>query len=275
MLDNELKIFEVLSNIDINALITATAGLVGVLVGAFISYFFNKRINEENKKSRFAIQRKNLIFSKLYKELVYVRESLSSLPKDAFYFRLSTNIIDTNETRGYYQDTFYFNKGQFPLARYGLWSDMKKDIRHTQIPQAIKNEFETLDNLIIEYFTALKKFDLKSSEIEKEKGKKMIEIYQSDSPSHKNSIFNMNLEGLYYKNAKISDIIDETVKQHRLSDSVKEEMYSVVEQVIALDSLKETSAAFDKMIAQVDKTFDKLDELIQYIVNKYEYGEVI
>lgn len=264
-----------LSNVDINTLITVIVGLVGVLVGAFISYFFNKKINEENKKSRFAIQRKNLIFSKLYKELVAIKASLFSLPKDSFYFELSTNIVNTNETREHSWGSFHFKGENFPLAQYGLWNDMKKDMRHIQIPQTIKNEFEILDNLIVEYFTALKNFNLESDKIEKEKGKKMIEIHQNNSPSNKNSRFDISLSGLYFKNARISDIIDETAKRHGLSEVVKKEMYNVVEQIIKLGSLKETSIAFDKMIAQVEKIFDKLDKLIQDIVNKYEYGELI
>ena len=239
----------------------ALFGLFGVLLGALIAYYFNRRIYKEQLIGRFAIQRKNLIFSKLYKESVNIKKSLNSIPKNCFYFELN---IDIDYPREKY---FYFGENAYAMSEFILWNEMKNDIRKTQIPGRIKKEMYNLEKAIIKYLDSLRKFNKRCIEMkEKEKSNKII-------------IFEWKYDKIYYKDYSVEKIIAINIKKHghghQDNIKVQNEIENIVKRVIDRELLNVVEKDFENMKIALDKTNDILYKTIQEIVNKYEYGKLL
>jgi len=258
-----------LSNPEYNS---AYIGLLGVLVGAFISYCFNKKIYREEAQSRFSIQRKNLIFSKLYKELIIVKKSLESLPSDGFYFEIN---IEGHGT-GYRDDHFYIADESYSKVDFFLWHEMKNDIRKTQVPERIKLKLDAVENALYDYFDLLNEYKKQCEEKEAKTNKKMIEIYQKGI-GNQNSKFCLNYHKSYYKDFNIKHILEDNVKNFGSTENneLKDEIKTVLEAVIDTTLLKKIELQFELVKTSIDEAYTILDKTIQDIVNKYEYGNKI
>jgi len=247
-----------------NEFITALIGLLGVLIGSVISYYFNRKLNQESSKAMIAIQRKNLIFSKLYKELLGIKLSLESLPTNCVYFNLRTG----NEKFGYFYNentTFHFYKNQYPLANFKLWYEIQKDIRKTQIPDDLRSEMDGLKEIFESYLSSLS--------TARESIERVIEARKKESG--KSFLFDAEL--LYFKKEVVEIVEDNILKNHNsnISKEMREEMELVVRLIKSQPSLKEVFDKYEQMRTQVDKTLLVLEKIIKRIVDKYEFGQSI
>lgn len=152
------------THFDLNTAITAGAGLLGVVIGAFISYFFTKKISDSTQKIRIVIQRKNLIYSKLYKELKSFKDNLEKIPNNQFYIEIDSTCINDYPR---YRDGFYIRGSMYIKPVFDLWLEMKKDIRHIYVPSDIKNYLDALEKAILSYHENINKFKTESKPIEK------------------------------------------------------------------------------------------------------------
>jgi hypothetical protein len=245
-------------------LTTALIGLFGVFVGSIISYYFNKKLHQENGKATIAIQRKNLIFSKLYKELINIKSSVNSLPEKCVYFDIKTG------SEGYHQNyndnsTFYFYKNRYPLADFKLWYEIKKDIRNTQIPDDIRVEMDKLQNYIESYLTSLSK------------SRSTIESILQKRKQESGISFLLDIELFYFEKTAREIVTENIEKNHNSNTSlnVKEEMEIVANLIINNTSVLDVFTDFKNMSKQVNLTLEVLEKLIKRIVDKYEFGQSI
>jgi len=249
----------------------ALIGLFGVLLGAFIAYCFNRKMYKEQLIGRFAIQRKNLIFSKLYKEFVNIKKSLNSIPEGCFYFRFNISTI-----HHYNEKYFHFDGKNYDAADFILWNEMKNDIRKTQIPDRIKKEISNLEKAIIKYDNSLEKFIKKCEEKEKQENEKMIEIYQRKE-LNKNSVFGLKYNKIYFQDYSIKKVVESNIQEYGFQKNIElqDEIENVVKRVVDIGLLNMVEKDFKNMKIALDKTHNILYETIQEIVNKYEYGKLL
>lgn len=249
-----------------NEFTSAIIGFVGVLVGSIISYYFNRKLSIENSKAAFAIQRKNLIFSKIYKELIHIKVSLKSLPEKCFYFDLLTN-IDNGTPRHYRgDDTFYFGQKTYPRATFNLWGEIKNDIRNSHIPDKLRMNMDLLEGYVAKYLSARVQAHTDIEDMKKRRTKESGISFAID-------------DNLFYFDLTVNEIVAENISKHHVhsnvSPAVLEEMETVVSLIKDLPSLKSAQANFIEIKKQLDVTFSYLDDLIKRIVDKYEFGQTI
>lgn len=246
-------------HLDINTFVTAAVGLIGVLIGSFIAYYFNKKLAESTNKARIAIQKKNLILSKLFKELLAINKSITSLPKNIFFFQLHTDVINTRETSGHYSSIYFdnFDNKEYPVASFYIWSKMKNDIRKMYVPSSIRDDLQRVEDSIISYFTSLEKsgFD--------------VEKVQADSR------ISINYRTAFIRGATVEEIANENIKNYDLlgKPELKNEMEKIITKMLELPSLRDTEKNFIELTLNIATALKNLDDLIQRIINEYEYGE--
>ena len=246
--------------LDINTLITVIAGLGGVLVGAFISYYFNKKLAENTNRARIAIQRKNIIFSKLYKELLNIRRILLELPEESFYFEMYTEAVKTSLTHDGW-DTFNLDGKTYDRPSFNVWLDIKNDIRKTQIPLILSNKFEDLQQKIKEYFLNQQAFFEEGRKIEKANNIKMIEIYQKPQLQYNKSVFQIDLYDFFKEPIKIDEIIEEYKKNYHLNDEeLITELREILNKITECPSHKKLKGSFDNFKISLDHVLLILDK---------------
>jgi hypothetical protein len=257
--------------IDLNTLITALAGLIGVLIGALISYYFAKRISDYSNRSRIAIQRKNIIFSKLFKEHLALKEFFTQFPEGSKYVEIITPIVSTNQTINY--NTFYLDNERYAKPEYRVWNEMKNDIRKNHVPKNLREHLDILEQSVRNYFVALEKFIDERRDFEKNNNQKMIEFFQQDR-QNQNSIFNIDYSGIFNVTPDIKSMVENNKKRYALkNESLLNEMQLIIQNVVNMNTRSTVIKYYDDMVASLKQVVELLDQLIQDIVDKYEYGD--
>lgn len=249
--------------LDINTVITAIVGLLGVGIGSCISYQFSKKITNESSKARFAIQRKNLIYSKIYKELIYMREQIDLLPDKGFYFQLKTNLIDTKINNYNIDYSKYWIAGKYDYIApvFCVWKDIKSDVRITQVNHKVRVVMTNLENAVINYFNSLNEF-----EIEFDK---------------RNTDGNINSSLFFFIDSGKESFIREYIQERWQGQTVEwysqkeESFFKIINPLSKSPLLKNCSDEFFLLKEKLDEAYFVLEQLITEIVNKYEYGEEI
>jgi hypothetical protein len=250
--------------LDVNTIITVLAGLIGVIIGSYISYFFTKRMTNESSKARFAIQRKNLIYSKIYKELTYIREQVEQLPDNWFYFQVKTNLVDTKVNR-HGSDTYWLGgKHDYIAPEFYVWKDIKSDIRITQVNNKVLNAMNALEKALINYFSSINQF---------EKELKTSQEYQQ---------INLNLNAVLFfcNDFNKEKFIEEDIKRYdgqttEWVSNRREQLLKVISPLLETPLLQESKENFLLLKKELDTAYSTLEKVIKDVVNKYEYGEKI
>jgi hypothetical protein len=251
--------------LDVNTLITALVGLFGVLVGSCISYYFSKKIANESSKARFAVQRKNLIYSKIYKELIYMREQIELLPKNWFYFQLKTNLVNTKINRYGSSDYWVGGKNDYIAPVFKVWKDIRSDIRMTQINNEVLLAMDALEKAVINYFNSINQFE---EELRKTQGAVGLTMNRLDDVQ------------FFFSNFNKEECIERDLKQFRGNtpewiNTRRELLSKVITPTLVSPFLKESEVSFNLLKEKTQKAYLTLEKLIKYTVNTYEYGENI
>ncbi len=247
------------TGLDMNTLITALVGLFGVIVGACISYYFSKRISDSSSKARFAIQRKNLIYSKIYKELVFIKQQINVLPPNMFYFEVKTNLHNSyvggsgkyyiGDSRDYIAPDFY------------VWEEMKNDIRITQVNKEVSVKMDHLEKALIEYLNSVDK------------------VAREVEDNRKEFSHNVMIDNTFFFSDPLDkdDLIKKLSKPWVSSKNAIHEasILKVVEATLEKPYVEDAKQNFFLLKKAVDDANQTLEKLIRDIVAKYEYGEEI
>lgn len=250
------------NGLDANTIVTALVGLFGVGIGAYISYHFSKKISNESSKARIAIQRKNLIYSKLYKELIDIKEQMSFLPKNGFYFQMITNGAQTNASRRW-NDGRYFIKGKqdYTAPQFNTWRNIKSDVRITQVTSRVTVPMEELESAVINYFDSVNSFF-------------------AEFNTRENKNYHIDPTIFYFDDFEPEEVIQASVRYHTNQSpewisNRKHEVQKLVDTVLKKPYLQASKTNFHIFKEKLDIAYTALETLIKEIVNKYEYGEEI
>lgn len=260
-----INILKQTKGLDANTIITAVVGLLGVLVGAYISYYFSKKIADQSSKARFAIQRKNLIYSKIYKELIYMREQINLLPQDWFYFQLKTNLVKTEINKYSSSDYWIGGKNGYVAPEFNVWKEIKSDIRITQVNSEVLSAMEALEKEIINYFNCVNQFKEELQKTEQKMGLTMNKFRS---------------EQFFFTHFDKEKIIEQDLKVYsgqtpEWIKARKELISKVIDSILFSPFLKYSEENFKQLVEKTDEAYSTLEKLIKDIVNKYEYGEEI
>lgn len=257
--------------IDVNAIITAATGLFGVFIGSIISYNFNKKLSNNALKARIIIGRKNLIFSKLYKELIKIKKSLDSLPKECFYFELNTNVVDTSITNIKYRDGFYFKREYYEKSSFIIWKEMMDDIRKTQIPKEVKEAMLKFEETIAAYFTSVENYGKNILTNTKEFKNILKEKYNISS------CYDLNGNSAFDETFTKENYIPEYFKDYKAEDNeaLKLDVKNFIDKSFDQKMINDVKNNFYEIKVLLNNSLKVLDKLIQKIVDEYEYGEIL
>ena len=222
-------------------------------------------MNRDTTKGRFAIQRKKLIFGKLYKELGVIIETFDSLPEGAFFIEFSTNFKGNNYLNSRDDRRIYYDGFNIRTPSYKLWTDMKKDIRETLVPSILKKSLNFLEDKVINYFSLLQKFKSEVTAVQV-KHKKILEGHEFD--------IEILMEIVCFRDGTVDGIVKRIIKRHSLTDSKSiDYLRAVVVELLSSDVKDEVLVAFDEMKKNVVVTYSVLKEVIETITSKYEFGQ--
>ncbi len=245
----------------------ALIGIIGVLIGTFLAYLFNRRVKNNEMASKFMIQRKNLIYAPIYKELLelmmYIKEN-----GDACYLCIAkNNYLDMD----YIDDEYYFNGKTHLAGKFVIWNKIKNDIRKVYVPKNLRKKLEIVNINIDKYSNEKKKINTEFNNF----GKSIIMpmFNKRGVPSGLNEpppcLFK---KSKVFENDKILDHVDKILLKEEYTD-IKDEIvrkYKDFVLKIETDSLFEN---YDNMIFSIEDADKEVNKLVKYIIIKYEYGK--
>lgn len=105
------------------------SALLGAFVGSVTGYYFNARLEKQRSKERYWIQRKNTIYSPIYKMLLALMEYLQSV---------------ASTTHPFIQIEYERDYERYDIFNFSLWEAIKKDVRYDYIPENLKDTLADL-----------------------------------------------------------------------------------------------------------------------------------
>jgi hypothetical protein len=250
---------------------TAIFGLLGVLVGGLITYLINKKLNQEQRISQIKIQRKNLIYSPIYKELLSLKKYLND-NNGIYYIKI------INNTDYYEHDMdYYFDGERKDAGMFISWNEMKNDIRNNYIPENIKKDLENINQALLRYNGEIASIDEKFKKLWENINNLYKKANKKIDPDHGDT--NIGIEPYYcfYKsNYECSDKIEKIENSYTRWKGVKEgedfinalkELYLNLPQKINRDRLFEYYNEVKNAIIRAD---EDINILITDIIKKYE-----
>lgn len=247
--------------------------LVGVILGALITYFFNKKMSKDEVVGRFAIQRKNLIYAPLYKELLQLNKYIE-LHKNTCYI----NIIFKDYDR--WDENYYYDEKRHESGFFTIWNEMKNDIRKDYIPKAIQGSLEEINSKWKIYIKNRDKIDKDFKTVYQ---KYKIDDLHKEADKKKNgggegSIINLATPAfLYKKNDDYLSTFDKVCKNYGLSNEVYNECKNELEKLFKnLTTEVDRTNLFtshDEVIKSIIKADKEINKLIKFIISNYEFGD--
>ncbi|WP_215112412.1 MULTISPECIES: hypothetical protein [unclassified Exiguobacterium] len=254
-----LYIFFLLQSTTVNMNISASmigifGAILGAIVGGVLTLFGSIYVNNNQMRSKSAIQRKNIIYKPLYDELIEVRNILNE-----------SNPYPTYVT---------FTKGQQtikPHPQFSAWGRIKNDSRYIQTPRYLSEGMEELYEVVIEY---LESFPKASDEIQNRINELLYE-------RHKTKFTLMNLSdilisGLILKNNPKGELFKDyfemglNPRKSLTEEEIIEFENLVYEECHKLNSVKQLIESYNKWIEKQDNLINMLSSLIKLISMKYE-----
>lgn len=246
----------------------AVIGLIGVLVGAIIAYFFNERIRRFDAKARFAVQRKNLIYAPIYKEFLKLSEYLEN-NKNTYFLK----IIREEEIGGWGDGEYYFGDERRQCGKFILWNDMRKDIRKNYFPPKVRKLLNKVSENIDKYSSEKKNIENKFSKILEEE---LEPIYSANSAIARVGI--SLPENFFSKKSYVFDEKKLTKDTNGVIDrednkDIREKVVSIFSRLPKLIERKIFFEEHDKLASSIEETGEEVNKLVQFVINQYEYGE--
>jgi len=255
------------------------SGIIGVAIGGFITYIVQKKITNEITAGRFAVQRKNLIFAKIYTEIKELQESILEQNKKSLFIR----IITTNN-KEIERDTWYDDIRQRPTGKFLIWNDFKMDVRKTYVNPTLAEKLENLETLIENYLVTRKNVAISfsniydKSEFKINLHKKMINFSDRNSGTVDSSTFH----DLIFSTTPADSIKNELTKWKQISESkeniniIKKEYIDELYKLISAEEIfSKIRIDVQKIINEIDSLENYLSSIISKIHEKYEFGKSI
>lgn len=230
------------------------SAILGAIIGGVLTLFGSIYVNNNQIRSKSAIQRKNIIYKPLYDELIEVR-----------------NILKESNPYPVYVT---FTKGQQtikPHPQFSAWGRIKNDSRYIQTPRYLAIGMEELYEAVIEY---LESFPKASNEIQNRINELLYE-------QHKTQFTLTNLgdniiTDLILKNKPSGELFRDyfemglNPRKSLTEEEIKKFEILVYEECLKLNSVKYLIESYNKWIKKQDDLINTLSSLIKLISMKFE-----
>ena len=192
----------------------AIFGLIGVILGSLISYIFNRKITKDERMAKILIQRKNLIYAPIFKELLQLTDYISQHPETC-YINILTESEDYYDA---YENEYFYDGDWHESAHFLIWNEMKNDIRKDYIPEQIQKSLNEINRNLKTYTENRDKIDLNFKEAYKNQN--IDELYkEADRKKHNkqkgDTILGLNTPAfLFKKEGNFSEGLNKVYKQY-------------------------------------------------------------
>jgi len=251
-------------------------GIIGVLLGTIISVVYNARLSKEAIMGRFAVQRKNLIYNPIYKELLQLKNYIGE-HRDTCYIDIIT-IKDNRFT--YYDGTNSYYSGTFLI-----WDEMQMDIRkdYIELSEEINISLNKLKSAVISYMEQRNKIreDFKKVYPRYKINQLFVAANLKQHPSYGEDR-TIDLEVPYSIYKKGTNWTDELPKIYRNHSELCKQEYSEVKnaidelftKILPLEIDRESFfKSYDILKDTIDESCSKVEMAIKEIINIYEFGK--
>lgn len=242
------------------------SALLGAVVGSVSGYVFNRQLENTRTKERYLIQRKNVIYSPIYKELLALRAYLKEVEEHTKGFQINIEFDDRNQ----WSRSFNFH----------IWEDIKKDIRKTYVTDVqrigldeltakIKNQLALQDTIRKDILKLGKKFKLDNVSEEKP-----VPDKYASKPEEKvaNVLWDILTSHSSLRKAK-SELIEYFPGVYTFSESDRETIATkVIAKARRLNSYRSLKPNLRSLIETTDEVLELFDRTISGIIKKYEGG---
>lgn len=240
------------------------SALLGALFGSLSGYWFNRKLEKNRTNERYLIQRKNTIYSPVYKQLLALRRYLQSIDK---YKNKSTD-IKLNEER-------YYGRRIFP---FHIWTDINQDIRKVYISSKQRGAMDALIKRIEDHESNEANVDIRIENIRQ----KFVEKYSSklNNPDKFSGLsygFKSDLRAFIFPTEKGKDLRQSLIKditnEYSFSDiTAGKKVDILISELKVEDTIVVINDSFKALIHATDEAISVFESTISDIVNKYEGG---
>lgn len=245
------------------------SALFGAVIGSISGYWFNRRLEKNRTNERYQIQRKNVIYSPIYKKLLAFEKYLSEQQTNKVVL---IDVEFKEKEYGYGHKTF----------RFFIWDEINQDIRKNYLLDTQRVAMDELVMAVNEHKALVARVQKDIEEIvvnfmEKHKGslKQPPPRYQSFRGDAINQLSALAGVDAYYRT---STSPREVIKQ-RITDgysfssqSIQQESNAIVRKLTSRQSFKTLEKSFlnvQKLSQEATFVFEKK---IRETINKYEGG---
>lgn len=251
-----LYLFFSMSNSDMNisnSMIGVFGAILGAIVGGILTLFGSIYVNNNQMKSKSAIQRKNVIYRPLYDELIDIRNILNQNPYPTFVqFSKGTQTIT-------------------PHPQFSAWGRIKNDSRLIQTPEYLADGMDELYEAVYKY---LERFPKASSEIQDKINEILLRKHNTQFTIQ--NLGDVIIAKLILKNKPKGSLLKEYVEFGLKSgktlsvDETLELEKLVYEECHQLDSVKRLIVSYNNWIETQEEMINTLKVLIELISIKHE-----
>lgn len=215
-------------------------------------------------KSRVAVQRKNLIYAPIFKELLKLKKYVEENRGTCYI-----NIIEQENEEGWYND-YYFNGKRIESGKFLLWHKIKNDIRRVYVPSKIANAMKNISINLIAYN--------KEKEAIKSEFKSIVEKEIKPLYSEGHNLGDLQLPPSFFSKGDYSFNEADLKEIHGVIndegfEEIRKKCIEVCSNLEVHISRKNFFYTYDKLINSVNLANNEVNKLIKFILNKYEYGK--
>ncbi len=245
------------------------SALFGAVIGSISGYWFNRRLEKNRTNERYQIQRKNVIYSPIYKKLLAFEKYLSELQNNKVVL---IDVEFKEKEYGYGRKTF----------RFFIWDEINQDIRKNYLLDTQRVAMDGLVVAVNEHKALVARVQKDIEEIvdnftEKHKGalKQPAAQYQMFRVDVINQLSALAGVDAYYRT---STSPREAIKQ-RITDeysfssqSIQQESNTIVRKLTSRQSFRTLEKSFLNVQKLSEEATSVFEKKIRETINKYEGG---
>lgn len=257
-------LFSVFSNPELSNVLSA---LLGAVFGSLSGYWFNRKLESSRTKERYLIQRKNTIYSPIYKQLLSLKQYLNGV-----------NSSNNKSVDILLKEAQYSHSGS--SFKFLIWTDVNKDVRKSYITaeqriamerlithiavqhdlqEQIKADINSLISAIIQKYYSAKKSAVNSNLIKNTLGS-YLESY----------VFPYSHTSEHYIKQRLTTDLN---NYYTISDEESSELIdSLLMDVKKLSSYQKIDRSLQELIDANDAAIELFELIIRDIINRYEGG---
>lgn len=244
------------------------SAMFGAVIGSLTGYYFNRALEKSRTKERYLIQRKNTIYSPIYKQLLALVEYLE-------------NVRDGRTRGARYVIEVEFSDASTYGTRFNfdIWESIKKDIRKNYIDPSYREMLENLTEKI-KAQGALHEIingEVASIVAEFTSAHNDAYIQTTNNPVSIQSTMSQALSSclIPYGPPQMGNQLMKEIFSQRYTfdeDTASKYIDGLVKKAKRIKTYKQLQPGLDELIESTKRVADSFSGIIDKIVNEYEGG---